>query len=174
MPLWKQPSAIDAYPSAPSNIPPRPIAAQPAIEAVQRARPAAMSDHAVLTREVTVRGIITGTDALFLDGLVEGSVAIPHERVTIGPNGRLHGPAGLAGPCITAREVVILGRVEGSIFAAEKVEIRATGSVTGDISTMRISIEDGANFRGGIDIRKLKQPAEAQVPEEVHLAGAAV
>lgn len=141
---------------------------------MQRMRPATTPDHAVLTREVAVHGDISGTDALFLDGLVEGSVTIPNERVTIGPNGRLHAPAGLATPCITAREVVILGRVEGSIYAEEKVEIRANGSVSGDISTVRVSIEDGAIFRGGIDIRKPKPPVEKQVAEEVHLVGAAV
>ena len=174
MPLWKQHPAGDALPGTPSHIPPKAEAAPVPVEPVPRARPAVTSDHAVLTREVIVRGDISGTDALFLDGLVEGSVTIPNERVTIGPNGRLHAPAGLTTPCITAREVVILGQVKGSVFAEEKVEIRAKGSVSGDISTLRISIEDGAIFRGGIDIRKPKQAAEMQVHEEVHLAGTAV
>ena len=119
------------------------------------ARPGAVpSPQATIGKGLTVRGEITGTESLLIEGRVEGSVNIPGERVTVGPNGRvIASMTASMNVCITAREIIVLGNVTGNV-SADRVEIRVEGSLTGDISTARISIADGALFRGGIDIRE--------------------
>ena len=78
---------------------------------------------------------------------MEGAINLPGNRVTVGRNGQVAAN-------ITAREVVVLGKVRGNISATDRVDIRAEGSLNGDVAAARISIEDGAFFKGGIDIRK--------------------
>lgn len=174
MPLWKQHPSSDVPLISSTQVVPKIETMVPPADPLPRLRPAITPDHATLTREVVVSGLISGTDALYVDGVVEGSITIPNERVTIGPNGRVHAPAGQTSACITAREIIVLGQVEGSVYAEERVEIRANGSVTGEISTVRVSIEDGAFFRGGIDIRKPTERMAETMEREDQLAGAAV
>jgi cytoskeletal protein CcmA (bactofilin family) len=78
---------------------------------------------------------------------VEGSINLSGNRVTIGRNG-------VVAANINAREIVVLGKVRGNLTASDRVDIRSDGSLTGDVVAARISIEDGAFFKGGIDIRK--------------------
>jgi len=78
---------------------------------------------------------------------VEGSINLSGNRVTIGRNG-------VVAANIGAREIVVLGKVRGNLTASDRVDIRSDGSLTGDVVAARISIEDGAFFKGGIDIRK--------------------
>ncbi|MFZ0337622.1 MAG: polymer-forming cytoskeletal protein, partial [Terracidiphilus sp.] len=85
--------------------------------------------------------------SLYIDGKVEGSISLPGNRVTIGRNGTV-------GANVTAREVVVMGKVRGNVSASDRVDIRAEGALSGDVAAARISIEDGAFFKGGIDIRK--------------------
>jgi cytoskeletal protein CcmA (bactofilin family) len=89
---------------------------------------------------------------------VEGSINLSGNRVTIGRNG-------VVAANISAREIVVLGKVRGNLTASDRVDIRSDGSLTGDVVAARISIEDGAFFKGGIDIRKAGK-ADAK-PEEV-------
>ena len=88
---------------------------------------------------------------LTIDGEVEGTVECQEHRLTIGPNGRVH--AGLK-----AREIVIYGSIQGNVEAAEKIDIKKEAKLVGDIKTSRIMIEDGAYFKGSIDITKAAQP----------------
>jgi cytoskeletal protein CcmA (bactofilin family) len=123
---------------------------------------AGSADQTSLNKGIVIRGNISGTDPLFIDCTVEGSIDIPCERVTIGRNGHVVAVSGTdPGPCINAREIVIMGSVNGSVFATDRVDIRAQASLAGDVSTARVSIEDGAYFRGGIDIRRDDKPAES-------------
>ena len=78
---------------------------------------------------------------------MEGTLNLPGNRVTVGRNGQVAAN-------ITAREIVVLGKVKGNVSATDRVDIRAEGSLNGDVAAARISIEDGAFFKGGIDIRK--------------------
>ena len=116
-------------------------------------------DQATIGKGLLVKGEITGSESLYIDGKVEGSINLPGNRVTVGRNGQV-------AASITAREIVILGKVRGNVSASDRVEIRAEGSLTGDVSAARISIEDGAFFKGGIDIRKpeAKPAATPAVP----------
>jgi cytoskeletal protein CcmA (bactofilin family) len=123
------------------------------------------SDQTSLNKGIVVKGQISGADPLFIDCTVEGTIHIPGERVTIGKNGHVIAVKGELGPCITAREIVILGSVTGSVFATDRVDIRAQASLAGDVSTARVSIEDGAYFRGGIDIRREEKPSEPPAAE---------
>jgi cytoskeletal protein CcmA (bactofilin family) len=112
-------------------------------------------DQAIISKGLFVKGEISGTESLYIDGKVEGSISLPGNRVTIGRNGQV-------GANITAREVVVLGKVRGNVTASDRVDIRAEGALNGDVSAARISIEDGAFFKGGIDIRKGDaKPAQA-------------
>jgi cytoskeletal protein CcmA (bactofilin family) len=115
----------------------------------------APTDHAVIGKGLLIKGEITGTESLYIDGRVEGSINIPNERVTIGQHGRVVSTmSATMNVCITAREIVIMGKVTGNVSASDRVDIRAEGNLTGDVSTSRISIADGAYFNGGVDIRK--------------------
>jgi cytoskeletal protein CcmA (bactofilin family) len=100
-----------------------------------------------------VKGEVTGSESLYIDGKVEGAINLPGNRVTVGRNGQVSAN-------ISAREVVVLGKVRGNINASDRVDIRSEGSLTGDVIAQRISIEDGAFFKGGIDIRKPGQGKE--------------
>jgi cytoskeletal protein CcmA (bactofilin family) len=163
--MWKQkPESV----SVPAFVPTEPV--RPSVPApVAEMRPRAMAtgaDQTSLNKGIVVRGHISGTDPLFIDCTVEGTIHIPGERVTIGTNGHVMAVKGAQpGPCITAREIVILGSVTGSVFATDRVDIRAQASLAGDVSTARVSIEDGAYFRGGIDIRRDEKPVDAPAAE---------
>jgi cytoskeletal protein CcmA (bactofilin family) len=109
--------------------------------------PAVTGEQATISKGLVIKGDITGSESLFIDGKVEGSVSLPGNRVTIGRNGQVAAN-------ITAREIVVLGKVKGNVSASDRVDIRAEGSLNGDVAAARISIEDGAFFKGGIDIKK--------------------
>jgi cytoskeletal protein CcmA (bactofilin family) len=94
-----------------------------------------------------VKGEVSGSESLYIDGKVEGAINLPGNRVTIGRNGQVAAN-------ILAREIVVLGKVRGNCQSSDRVDIRSEGSLTGDVVAARISIEDGAFFKGGIDIRK--------------------
>lgn len=103
-------------------------------------------DQATIGRTLVIKGEISGSEALYIDGRIEGKIIMPESRVTIGRNGKVDAS-------IQAREVVIMGKVTGNIECSDRVDIRAEGSVSGDISTSRISVEDGAALKGGIQVR---------------------
>jgi cytoskeletal protein CcmA (bactofilin family) len=165
--MWKQKPEDPTFAShVPVPDPLRPVVARHA-ETIAPVQPVASSaGHSSIGKGITVRGEISGADGLYVDGTVEGTICIPGERVTVGREGRVIAPhsAGSA-PCIQAREIVILGAITGNIEAQDRVDMRAQASLSGDVSTRRVSIEDGAYFRGGIDI--LRDPAPPDSPTVV-------
>ena len=112
-------------------------------------------DQATIGRTLVIKGEISGSEALYIDGRIEGKITMPDSRVTIGRNGQVDAS-------IQARELVVMGKVTGNIDCSDRVDIRSDGSLTGDVIAARISIEDGAFFKGGIDIRKGGQPNQAK------------
>ena len=112
---------------------------------------------AVLGKSVIVKGQIFGREDLTIDGEVEGTVELQEHRLTVGPNGKV-----LAS--VKAREVVVLGTIHGNVEARDKVEIRKEAKLVGDIRTARIVIDDGAYFKGNIDIVRTESPRTAQAP----------
>ena len=108
------------------------------------------------------KGVITGNGSLVVDGEVTGNIHMPEGRVTVGLKG--HVSEGLS-VCITAREIIVIGKVEGNVSASDRVEIHATGRLIGNISTGRISIAEGAYFKGDIDLGKTDpKPASSFSP----------
>jgi cytoskeletal protein CcmA (bactofilin family) len=124
----------------------RPVPVQPTLE-TPRPATSSVGEQASISKGLSIKGEITGTESLFIDGKVEGSISIPGNRVTVGKNGNVTAS-------ISAREIVVLGKLKGNVNATDRVDIRAEGALTGDVAAARISIEDGAFFKGGIDIRK--------------------
>ena len=115
---------------------------------------------AALGKNVTVKGQIFAREDLTIDGEVEGTVECHEHRLTIGPNARVQ--AGLK-----AREIIIQGSIHGNVDATDKIDIKKEAKLVGDIKTSRIVIEDGAYFKGSIDISK---PAAAAKPVAVNAA----
>ncbi len=113
---------------------------------------------AALGKSVMVKGQIFSREDLTIDGEVEGTVELQEHRLTVGPNGKVQ-----AG--IKAREIVVLGAVHGNVEATDKIEIRKDAKLVGDIKTARIVIEDGAYFKGSIDITK-NDVAKSQPPKQ--------
>src|ERR1017187_1213982 len=124
---------------------------------------------ATIGKAVKVVGQIFSREDLYVDGEVEGTVEALEHKLTIGPNGTVRAT-------IKAREVVALGNIQGNVEAAEKIEIRKDAKLTGDIRTARIIIEDGAYFKGSIDIVKPEpvKAAAAKVQPSAPVAQAAM
>ncbi len=138
---------------------------RPTSGAPAAASPIPSGEQATIGKSLIVKGELTGSESLYIDGKVEGAITLPGNRVTVGRNGQVAAN-------ISAREVVVLGKVRGNIQASDRVDIRSEGSLTGDVAAARISIEDGAYFKGGIDIRKPGEGSKnatptAAIPEPV-------
>lgn len=136
---------------APAYTPP---AAEPVRERPVMAAPTpspsavyASNGPAMVGKAVVVKGEIHSREDLYIDGEIQGTVELMESKLTIGPNGRIQAS-------VRAREVVVFGNVQGNVEALEKIDIRKDAKLVGDIRTARIVIEDGAYFKGSIDILK--------------------
>jgi cytoskeletal protein CcmA (bactofilin family) len=112
-------------------------------------------DQANIGRSVVIKGELTGAESLFIDGRVEGSINFPDNRVTIGRNGNVAAN-------ITAKEVVIMGKVQGNVECADRLDIRSEGLLSGDVITHRISVEEGAILKGGVEVRNPEKKDQKQ------------
>jgi Integral membrane protein CcmA involved in cell shape determination len=163
--MWKtnQQSETSSISAASPSLNPVEPATVAAPTTIRRAQPTAV-DQAAVGKGLIFKGEISGKGALFIDGKVEGSINLPGERVSIGIHGRVEATmTSTSSACINAREIVIMGHVRGNISASERVEIRTEGTLDGDVSTARISIADGAIFRGGVDLKKTEAKPERVV-----------
>jgi cytoskeletal protein CcmA (bactofilin family) len=150
--MWKPNQAGSQTPSTPEPTRPSPT---PTGSNFETPRPTtagvpgatATGEQATIGKSLVIKGELTGSESLYIDGKVEGAITLPGNRVTVGRNGQVAAN-------ISAREIVVLGKVRGNCQASDRVDIRSEGSLTGDVIAARISIEDGAFFKGGIDIRK--------------------
>jgi len=167
--MWK-PRPEDSKPMStnPSQLgqPAQPVtppvaAAAPSIPVPHKETPKAndpyRADVGHIGKSVQIKGELTGSEDLYLDGSIEGTVDLRDHSLIIGPNGKIK-----AG--ISARDLVVHGRVEGNITATGRVELRKSCTLIGDVSTQRIVIEDGAFFKGAIDIKENTQNVETRKP----------
>jgi cytoskeletal protein CcmA (bactofilin family) len=106
----------------------------------------APTEQATIGRSLVIKGEISGAESLYVDGKIEGTINLVDNRVTVGRNG-------VVAANITAREVVIMGKVTGNIQCSDRLDIRSEGSLAGDVTTMRISVEDGAVLKGSVQVR---------------------
>ncbi len=147
----ERPSTSTGSPSSMATTTPMMNASEPAAVPRPVSTAGTTSDQATIGKSLVIKGEVTGSESLYIDGRVEGSINLSGNRVTIGRNG-------VVSANISAREIVVLGKVRGNLTASDRVDIRSDGSLTGDVVAARISIEDGAFFKGGIDIRKAGSP----------------
>ncbi len=150
--MWKSTRREDELPTpTPDQTAPR-TAQTPSPSVARPAEPVRSEAHrgvdvATIGKSVVVKGELSGSEDLYVDGEVEGSISLRGQSLTIGPNGRVRAN-------IEARNVIVHGRVDGNIKASDRVDLRKSASLSGDISTARVAIEDGAYFKGSIDIQK--------------------
>ncbi len=116
---------------------------------------------ATIGKGVSITGQIVSKEDLIIDGEVDGTVEAHEHKLTIGPNGKVKAS-------IKAKDIVILGTVQGNVEATDKIDIKKDARLVGDIKTARIAIEDGAVFKGSIDIIRPEVPkAAAPRPQPV-------
>jgi cytoskeletal protein CcmA (bactofilin family) len=154
------PKPVAAQPAPPS---PQPVKTQPAKETSPMSsvpnRPAESFDatragNAVLGKSVVVKGQILSREDLTIDGEVEGTIEMQEHRLTIGQNGKVRAS-------VKAREVIVLGTLHGNVETGDRIDIRKEAKLVGDIRTARIVIEDGAYFKGNVDIVRAEVPKPA-------------
>ena len=162
--MWKPnqpgtPTPLAPEPARPATVPTTNFDAAAAAPVRPAAIPGAYAsgEQATIGKSLIVKGEVSGSESLYIDGKVEGAINLPGNRVTVGRNGQVAAN-------ISAREIVVLGKVRGNCQASDRIDIRSEGSLTGDVIAARISIEDGAFFKGGIDIRKPGAEAKSATP----------
>jgi cytoskeletal protein CcmA (bactofilin family) len=104
-------------------------------------------EFAHIGKSVVIKGELSGSEDLYVDGNVEGKIELNSHSLTVGPNGKVKAS-------VTAKAVVIQGTLDGSVSASDRVELRKSAVVTGDVSTQRIAIEEGAFLKGKVDVEK--------------------
>ena len=153
--MWRKPE--DAKPAAPvANVPtptPAPAPAPgPRVEPTVRSVAGLTAEvvqpsGGIITSTILIKGEVTGSEDLYIDGEVQGTIELSNGRVTIGPHGKISAD-------VDAREIVVRGKVSGSLMGRDRVEIGSTGEVHGDISTQRISIGEGAQMHSKVHIER--------------------
>ncbi len=106
-------------------------------------------------KSVTIRGELSGTEDLYLDGIFNGTVNLPESRLTVGPNARIAAE-------LHVRDLVVFGAIEGNVFASGRIELRQTAVLNGDLTAGRLSIEESATVRGRVELTGLPASAPAQ------------
>lgn len=124
------------------------------------------ADVAHIGKSVVIKGELSGSEDLYLDGQVEGTIDLAGHSLTVGPNGTVRAS-------IQASAVVIHGKVNGNVRGMERVELKQSAVVVGDIVTHRIVIEDGAYLKGGIDIQRENREGKPEPKREITVAAAA-
>ena len=151
--MWKRDEAVKPTVPAGSGSAPAPTAAPPAAEAARThsapSEPQRGMERTTVNigKSVVIKGELSGSEDLTIEGQVDGKIELRQNVLTIGPNGKIKAQ-------VFAKSVVILGEVTGNVTASEKVDIRDNGSVDGDIAAPRVAIAEGAHFRGSIDMQR--------------------
>jgi cytoskeletal protein CcmA (bactofilin family) len=153
--MWKRDEGVrqpapPASPAAPVTPAPAPVAPTMPEPVSSPARPSSTSharDTVNIGKSVVIKGELSGSEDLAIEGQVEGKIELRQNVLTIGANGKIKAQ-------IFAKQVVVLGEVVGNITASEKVDIRDNGSVDGDLTSPRVAIAEGAHFRGSIDMQR--------------------
>jgi cytoskeletal protein CcmA (bactofilin family) len=160
--MWKRDeSAKPAATPAPASTP-APVATPahiPAVPSGGEYRPQNARDNVNIGKSVFIKGELSGSEDLTIEGNVEGRIELKENTLTIGPNGKIRAE-------VFAKQVIVLGEVTGNVTATEKVDIRDNGSVDGDVTSPRVAIAEGAHFRGAIDMQRASQPASKPAVKE--------
>ena len=160
--MWKRDeSAKPAATPAPAPAPAATPAHTPAVPSGGDYRPQTQNarDNVNIGKSVFIKGELSGSEDLTIEGNVEGRIELKENTLTIGPNGKIRAE-------VFAKQVIVLGEVTGNVTATEKVDIRDNGSVDGDVTSPRVAIAEGAHFRGAIDMQRASQPASKPAAKE--------
>ncbi|CAN5784876.1 hypothetical protein BH23GEM9_BH23GEM9_29200 [soil metagenome] len=144
--MWKKEEAQERAEAHPERTTPQPEPRQPS--------PSSRGERATIGPSISIRGDVTGDEDLLIQGRVEGSVELKQHAITIGPEGNVKAD-------ISGRVVTVEGTVEGNLRADEQVVLRSAARVIGDISAPRVILEDGAYFRGGVDMAEPAGPGRS-------------
>lgn len=167
--MWKneerKPQGIPERPGTPSahvnqpgfgNAPSSPAFTPPATTPLaSRPTPVAARGNASIGQGIRIKGEVTGSEDLYMDGVVDGKLNLTNGSLTIGPNGTVKAD-------VTAREVIVHGRIDGKVTGRDKVQLMSTCHVTGEVQTERLAIEEGALLRGKVEAGRLAPKAEAK------------
>ena len=149
--MWKKEdgksSAVPEISTTPAGTPSAPAQSAPPVNespATSASLPVSPRAAACISQGIRIKGEVTGSEDLFVDGLVDGKLTLANGSLTIGPNGQVKAD-------VTAREVIVRGKVEGKVSGRDKVQLWSTGQVNGEVQTERLAIEDGASLRGKVE-----------------------
>ena len=162
--MWKRDEGVKPPPSQPPVQPPvaaNPVAASGTRMAEIESKQKMERDLVNIGKSVVIKGELSGSEDLTIEGQVEGKIELRDHVLTIGPNAKIKAQ-------VFAKVVVVLGQITGNVTATEKVDIRDNGSVDGDLLSPRVAIAEGAHFRGSIDMQRKAEPARpapAPAPE---------
>lgn len=164
--MWKRDESVKpATPPAPAPAAPAAPTAPAAAPSEPRVARTERDTNVNIGKSVIIKGELSGSEDLTIEGHVEGKIDLKDNVLTIGPNGKIKAE-------VFAKSVVVLGEVTGNVIASEKVDIRDNGSVDGDIASPRVAIAEGAHFRGSVDMQRGPKaaarpgaPAPAAVPQ---------
>jgi cytoskeletal protein CcmA (bactofilin family) len=155
--MWKKedakPQGVPDNSPAHANSAPASSATPNTTQSAFGAVPVSSRAAACISQGIRIKGEVTGSEDLFVDGVVEGKLSLTtNSCLTIGPNGSVKAD-------VTAREVIVRGKIEGKVTGRDKVQLLSTGEVTGEVLTDRLAIEDGALLRGKVEAGR--QPSKA-------------
>ena len=135
--IWKKSEADSPPIQTPIQPPPQPSA--------PRSQPPPAKERALIGPSIEIKGTLSGGEDLFVEGRVEGKIELAQHSVTIGTSGRIKAD-------IQGRNIVIMGEVEGNLYGSEQITLRQSSTVRGNLVAPRVSLEDGSNFKGSIDM----------------------
>src|SRR5216683_6885041 len=147
--MWKKedsrPEGISGNPATPASTATSPSPPTPSTPSPSGALPTSSHAAACISQGIRIKGEVTGSEDLFVDGVVEGKLSLTtNSCLTVGPNGHVKAD-------VLAREVIVRGKIEGKVIGRDKVQLWRTGQVTGEVQTDRLAIEDGALLRGKVE-----------------------
>jgi cytoskeletal protein CcmA (bactofilin family) len=149
--MWKKEDGksqgVPEISTAPAGATGTPSSSSAPIRETPREVPVSSKAAACISQGIRIKGEVTGSEDLFVDGQVDGKLNLTNGSLTIGPNGNVKAD-------VTAREVIVRGKIEGKVSGRDKVQLWSTGQVTGEVQTDRLAIEDGAMLRGKVEAGK--------------------
>lgn len=146
---WKKPDKDKPPTQTPMQAPPQPSA--------PRNHPPATKEHALIGSSIKIEGSLSGGEDLFVEGQIDGKIELNQHNVTIGTNGRIKAD-------IHGRSIIVMGEVKGNLYGSEQIILRKSSKVRGNLFAVRVSLEDGSDFKGSIDMTS-KVPTEVK-PEK--------
>jgi cytoskeletal protein CcmA (bactofilin family) len=164
--MWKKedgkPQGMPEISTTPAGAPSTPSSSSSPIRETPKEVAVSSKAAACISQGIKIKGEVTGSEDLYVDGQVDGKLSLTNGSLTIGPNGRVKAD-------VTAREVIVRGTVEGKVSGRDKVLLGSTGQVIGEVQTDRLAIEDGAMLRGRVEAGK--QPSKTGEAQAAAAAG---